>query len=205
MSHEVFRIVEALDQRELETQLALQCAPLLMRIKISNLLIIHKSNKDAVIKLFRKTEISYFMIYELEDKIIFLLYRKNELISYLNSDQVKKVMKLLGYNFLELTMVLKEISKRYASYMKEKTDFPHEMGLLLGYPVDDVVGFIENEGQNFLYIGYWKVYNNLSDMILLFDQYNHAKEMVIRMISQGVNISNILGLNNSNQYKQSVV
>ncbi len=38
--------------------------------------------------------------------------------------------------------------------MNQGKQFPHEMGLLLGYPVEDVVGFMENNGKNYLYSGY---------------------------------------------------
>ena len=44
--------------------------------------------------------------------------------------------------------------KRYACYMEEKGAFPHEIGLLLGYPVEDVLGFIRHQGKNYLYTGY---------------------------------------------------
>ncbi len=39
------------------------------------------------------------------------------------------------------------ISERYRAHMEGKGDFPHEIGLLLGYPPEDVIGFIENRGQ----------------------------------------------------------
>ena len=42
--------------------------------------------------------------------------------------------------------------------------FPHEMGVLLGYPVEDVRGFMEQNGQNALYQGYWKVYAHVPDV-----------------------------------------
>ena len=40
------------------------------------------------------------------------------------------------------------------------SDFPHEIGLFLGYPLGDVIGFIENHGQNCLCSGVWIVYTN---------------------------------------------
>ena len=33
-------------------------------------------------------------------------------------------------------------------------DFPHEIGIFLGYPLEDVVGFIENQGKNYTCSGY---------------------------------------------------
>ena len=41
--------------------------------------------------------------------------------------------------------------------------FPHEIGVFLGYPLDDVKGFIKNEGKKYLMIGYWKVYSDLAE------------------------------------------
>ena len=38
--------------------------------------------------------------------------------------------------------------------LEEKGAFPHEIGLLLGYPVEDVLGFIRHQGKNYLYTGY---------------------------------------------------
>ena len=41
-----------------------------------------------------------------------------------------------------------------------KQSFPHEIGVILGYPLEDVKGYMENGGQKCLLNGYWKVYNN---------------------------------------------
>ena len=56
MSREVLEILEKMDKKELKTQLALQCAPLLTGIKLSNLLTV----KD----LFRNTEITVHTLYQ---------------------------------------------------------------------------------------------------------------------------------------------
>ena len=51
MSREVLEILEKMDKKELKTQLALQCAPLLTGIKLSNLLTVTKSNEEDVKEL----------------------------------------------------------------------------------------------------------------------------------------------------------
>ena len=56
-----------------------------------------------------------------------------------------------------------------------QNEFPHEIGLLLGYPFEDVIGFIENEGRNYLYSGYWKVYKNKEEKCKLFNLYNQTR------------------------------
>ena len=66
-------------------------------------------------------------------------------------------MRLFGYQTLRLIDIFEKLCARYQKYMKDHLSFPHELGLLLGYPVEDVLGFIRNEGRNYLYCGYWKV------------------------------------------------
>ena len=58
MSREVLEIVEKMDKKELKTQLALQCAPLLTGIKLSNLLTVSKNCVEDVEDLFRDTDIT---------------------------------------------------------------------------------------------------------------------------------------------------
>lgn len=190
MSHEIFQIVEELDQEDLQTQLALQCAPLLTGIKIANLLIVRNRNVKGVFGMFHGSRISVRVIYRSEEKTMFLLYQKEELEAYLQENE--KTMRIFGYNEMDVEKICQELSKRYAVYMEERGSFPHEIGLLLGYPVEDVLGFIENEGKNYLYAGYWKVYGNVVETMALFESYNEAKEQLIRMISQGIEIRRIL-------------
>ena len=66
------------------------------------------------------------------------------------------------------------------------------MGLILGYPAADVYGLIINKGKNDLYTGYWKIYDNLSDTLKLFEQFNRAKESMIRQVDAGASFSDII-------------
>ena len=192
MSKEVFQLVGEMDREDLQTQLALQCAPLLMGIKMSNLLIVPNRNGLDVYELFKDTYISVELIYMSEQKTMFLLYRREELDIYLESATTKEVMELFGYRGMTPVEIRRELIHRYEKYAEGNGMFPHEMGVLLGYPTEDVLGFIENQGKNYLYAGYWKVYGNLMETKALFEEYNKAKEHVITMVSQGIEIRRIL-------------
>jgi hypothetical protein len=76
--------------------------------------------------------------------------------------------------------------------MLKKGEFPHEMGLLLGYPVEDVIGFVDNKGKDSLYTGYWKVYGNKDKKLRLFDSFESAKERLIKLLSCGVSMIDII-------------
>ena len=56
--------------------------------------------------------------------------------------------------------------------MRVRKTLPPEIGLFLGYPPEDVRGFITRRGQDFVYSGYWKVYTNAAEAPARFEQYS---------------------------------
>lgn len=192
MSQEVFQIVEELNLEELQTQIALQCAPLLKGIKISNLLIVQHQDAQSVFEIFQGTRISVELIYQSPQKQMFLLYQKEELEAYLNEKRTADAMKMFGYDQITFEAICTKLKERYAAHFEEKGEFPHEIGLILGYPVDDVLGFIEHRGKNYLYTGYWKVYGNVVEAVALFEAYNEAKEQIIRKLYRGIGIRRMI-------------
>ena len=153
MSQEVFELVQGMDLKSIETQIALQCAPLISGLKVSNLLIISAEDEALVRVILRRSGISFFRLLRTGEKVTFLLFRKNPLEAYLKQQEVETMLAEAGYAELSLGNILSTFQKRYAHYMSAGGRFPHEMGLLLGYPAEDVKGFVENEGKNFLYSG----------------------------------------------------
>jgi hypothetical protein len=76
------------------------------------------------------------------------------------------------------------LKKKFETYRQ----FPHEIGLFLGYPVDDVLGFVKNKGQNYKFCGYWKVYGNVEKAKNNFYCYELCREyMRIRLQTGGLN------------------
>ncbi|MDF2513875.1 MAG: hypothetical protein K0S04_3741 [Herbinix sp.] len=205
MSRELLQIIKRIDQDNIEIKIALQCAPLLTGIKISNLLIVATGNAQQVFQGFQGTPIAMCVLSRTKHKTVFFLYRKDKLEGYLNSSKVQDLLKYFGYQSLSLNLVLKECSRRYRQYVADEKEFPHELGLLLGYPVEDVIGFIENQGKNPLYTGYWKVYSNVIETKNLFEKYNQAQETVVRMIYSGFGVQNILKIYHGIQYCEVVV
>jgi len=79
---------------------------------------------------------------------------------------------------MQLNQVLRILRRRVAD------GFPHELGLLLGIPREDVAGFIENRGANSLFCGYWKVYHNPRQAMKAFARYDMAKQAVMFRICE---------------------
>ena len=178
----------------LNEQIAVQCAPLLAGLKPSNLLIIPMGMEAVLRHSLRGTRIAMYLLSEYDGKQVFLLYKVNELIVYLTEQNVQRLLLDLGYEGGELYSLLQSVSKKYTAHKQEKEAFPHELGLLLGYPAVDVKGFMEQEGKNFLYSGYWKVYGNVRETVLLFKEFGRAKEYVVRLVKQGYSIAEIMAM-----------
>lgn len=152
MSREVFQIANRIGIETLQIQVALQSAPLLAGEKISNLIIVNTCYANSMIEMFQGTELSVFALSETEEKVIFLLYQKEELNAYLQQKEVKKFLRRAGYHTMKLEELLTAVSEKYENYLTGATGFPHELGVMLGYPIEDVCGFIKNNGKKiFIY------------------------------------------------------
>ena len=192
MCQEVFEIVQKMDLTQVETKMALQCAPIITGIKMSNLLIVTTEDEDAVRTILKKTGIIHYCLLRQEDKTTFLLFRIPELAAYLQDPNVRQTFAANGYLDLSLGGILRTFQHRYETYMNQGEEFPHEMGLLLGYPIEDVRGFIKHKGKNYLYAGYWKVYENVEEKKELFEAYESAKEALILLVSGGYRMRSII-------------
>ena len=188
MCQEVLEIVQNMDYTQLEVKMALHCAPVLTDIKISNLFTVERVDEKFVYKALQSTEIVPYRLLRRENKTVFLLFRRKTLDLYLNDPKVQAVFMLNGYKDLSLTGIIKKFRQRYVEYRNQGGDFPHEMGLLLGYPVEDVQGFIEHKGKDYLYAGYWKVYTDLEEKKALFEAFESAKEALLLLVSGGYTV-----------------
>lgn len=192
MSREIFEIVKGMDMKDIATQLALQCAPLITGLKISNMLIVAKEDERSVRTILRRTGISCYRLLQNDKKITFLLFHRKQLEKFLEIKEVSEVFYKEGYTEIHLGRILRVFQIRYQAYMEGAKVFPHEMGLLLGYPVEDVIGFMLYGGKNSLYSGYWKVYEDVAKKLALFKKFEMAKELLIQLVSKGVSMEEII-------------
>lgn len=194
MVTDITKFVENLDKREMETQLALQCSPLIMGIKISNLLIISAMQQKQVVELFKNTGFDTLYLAESQEKVTFLVYQKDQLWQYLNNPQARAFLREYHYIYEGIDEALRIFQQRYDDYLCDRKAFPHEMGIILGYPIEDVRAFIRNNGKNYLHVGYWKVYHNLEAALELFESYDRAIAFVMNLVTNGMSITNIFNI-----------
>ena len=73
--------------------------------------------------------------------------------------------------------------------LKEK-NFPHEIGVFLGYPICDIEGFINNK-EGCLLNGEWKVYDNVEETQKLFSRFEKCRKGLMRRIYMGDSLSRV--------------
>lgn len=204
MSHDVFEMMQKMDLQNVDLQLALQCAPLFAKLKRSNLLIIPVEDVVKVKQILKYSDVGYEILSQSQGKTTMLLYRSDELVQYFSDEQVRTLLRALGYHDFSLEALIRKFREHYVTYQQGNAEFPHEMGLFLGYPIEDVIGFIENQGKNFLYTGYWKVYANLQDKISLFQKFELAEKMLIQFVSKGGSVGQALQNDHCEQLRQMI-
>lgn len=63
--------------------------------------------------------------------------------------------------------------------------FPHEIGLFLGYPPEDVEGFMKHRGRNCKCVGCWKVYGDEEGAVRQFARFKKCRDVYLRLFHGG--------------------
>lgn len=196
-SSDIIKLYSKDFEKKLEVDIVTQCAPVILGEKISNILITEEKNRREAEMMFHYAGFSTYLFYHGNEKVMMLIYNKTIFWDYIRKKECSEFLEKYGYNLARENIayeVFSKIAPKFSAYMKTKQNFPHELGILLGYPLKDVQGFIENKGKNFLYSGYWKVYSDLQNALLTFERYNRAKSVLIKMVLDNISIWKILGI-----------
>ena len=119
-----------------------------------------------------------------ESRALIYVYRRAKLQADLNREENLRLLQDFGYKNGDINYALARLRQR----LKKTEDFPHEIGLFLGYPLCDVVGFIKNKGKDFKCSGCWKVYGDPEETQALFSQYRRCRDCYLAMYQQGKTI-----------------
>ncbi len=171
--------------------LAIHCAPILSGSKAANIMTVTVHEFDRIGYLLEGTGIRYRFLKTKGDKGILYLYREKRLRQYLEQEEIQGFLSEYGYDQVDIAKMLNLLSKRIQMYNDQDAVFPHEIGVFLEYPLGDVKGFLANEGKNFMYSGYWKVYQDLQGAVRRFTQYDMERELTIQALMQGKSIREI--------------
>ncbi len=172
-------------EAELGFRVAAHCAPVLKNVKVSNIMSVKRGTWRKIWRTFQGSPVQCVPIYVDLDKEVLLLYRPRQLEAHLRKRENREFLERYGYEEVSVSGVIDRLRVRYKRFAREKKEFPHELGVILEYPVEDVEGFICHGGRNCLMEKYWKVYHNLEGARAAFDRYDQAREEAMAEIIAG--------------------
>lgn len=180
-----------------ELLLVTYCAPTLAGMKTGSLFNCHYTDREQMETLVADWNQMfagkglYFRILKAEEgRALIYVYRKKRLEKDLADSSVREFLQKQGYPCGEDTIevMLEHLAKR----IRENVEFPHEIGLFLSYPFEDVKGFIENRGQNCKCVGCWKVYTDECAAQKLFEKYQWCTKVYCRKFREGTPIQRLV-------------
>lgn len=174
-----------------EKILVLNCAPVLTGSRYAGLVTVSPSMCRDIYTLLDDTNISCSFWSIGGDKVMAYLSNMDRLDEYLRHDDVAELLDGCGYGCRQAEK-FDILERRIMLYGEGKAEFPHEIGVFLGYPSADVRGFIENSGKNFALAGYWKVYADVQTAAELFREYDEDRKNVIKGISDGGTLPEVI-------------
>ncbi|GAW67095.1 hypothetical protein GPEL0_01r2748 [Geoanaerobacter pelophilus] len=154
-----------------------------------NLYLLWKEHGSALI------EASGLKVRVLADRgtsVLLLLYSRDALGSLLAQKSVRVILRKAGYAEPDrFEAVLSELEQRV-----EGEGFPHEIGVFLGYPLKDVVGFMGWAPISFTCQGPWKIFGNPAPSLELAENHRKCRCEMSLQLASGCNPLDCLKKNN---------
>ncbi len=113
--------------------------------------------------------------------VLIYLYRPAYLKRDFANEEVCRILKEKGYSYNNSELCVAQLAK----HLEQDPVFPHEIGLFLGYPVEDVLGFMKSPEEGVKYTGFWKVYGDEDAALKTFDKYKKCTEVYKKAHSKG--------------------
>jgi len=178
--------------RTFEEALIDQCAPTLAGIKPASFFRFRAESvatiRDAAAHWNRKLAPSGIMVrilkeYAASSSCMIYVDRESWVGELLRDRKISAFLAVRGYQVSEdVGQMLNQLSARF----DEGAEFPHEIGVFLGYPLEDVVGFIEHRGRDDACCGCWKAYGHRERAERYFDCCRRCTAACQELHSQGV-------------------
>ena len=167
-----------------------EASPTLAGIKTGSLFTCPYSSKDEMMTDIR--DLNHFLVKKglcllplrfRDDRVLLYLFRPSNLERDLTDYQAQKILEEAGYRQKGFRHCLTELVRR-VNHADNKT-FPHEIGLFLSYPPEDVRGFIEQHAAGSKMTGCWKVYGDVPAAKRRFEMYDKCTAAYSRMLADG--------------------
>lgn len=171
-----------------------QCSPTLAGLKTGSLFTVKYDDEDEIRADLRRLNailvpkgLRALPVRFTRGRALIYLYRTGHLARDLSHDDAKRQLCALGYPCEEPHQCVVTLLRK----LREEGEFPHEVGLFLGYPPEDVEGFIRNQADNYQCVGCWKVYGDPEKAEKTFQKYRKCTNVYCRKWATGTPIERL--------------
>ena len=181
----------------LEGTIVYHCAPTLVGLKAASLLSLSASAYPALPalvgaydRLLSPSGLRLEILCRCDRRFLVLVYRPAALERHLASPAARALLRAAGYAPEgDLAAWLDHLRGRLGG----GGGFPHEIGLFLGYPPEDVAGFLADPGGPCALCGYWKVYHNVDETRARFSRFDRCRAALLSRLRAGFTLSQLFG------------
>lgn len=165
-----------------------QCAPTLAGVKVGSLFRISGlSSARTSIRFWDQAlsplglRVTALKECHRSDTCMVYVYREAWLQRHLTKPSIAGFLASLGYDTAQGVGMLRQLSHRFCL----EQEYPHEIGVFLGYPLEDVIGFITHRGRDFTCCGHWKCYGDPAAAQERFQRYRACTAELTQRFYQG--------------------
>ena len=166
------------------------CAPTLAGLKIGNLFSYKYEDLNELNSIISNMNQTlnqkgvYFILVKAKDGMALVyVFRLKQLADRLSEPEIQAFLKKCGYTEFTVWTCLNRLQERL-----KDSDFPHEIGVFLGYPLDDIIDFIDNKGADCKCSGFWKAYNNVSEAEKTFKRFDKCIRIYCKEHMEGADL-----------------
>jgi len=177
-----------------EELLVIYCSPTLAGLKTGNLFTAAYQKGERLLDEIRRLNrllapkgLRVIPMREIGNRVLIYVYRPSKLEKDFSDCQTAAMLRKLGYPCEKPERCIVYLAEK----LRENQTFPHEIGLFLGYPPEDVQGFIENRAGHFKYVGYWKVYGDVEQAQIRFQMYKKCTDIYYAQWLKGFSIERL--------------
>ncbi|MDO4492029.1 MAG: DUF3793 family protein [Lachnospiraceae bacterium] len=164
------------------------CAPTLAGIKTGNMFLMKHTGEGNVTKEIR--ELNYILVKKglrvlplriTAEHVLVYIYRPDYLEKDLSDPLARKILIEKGYESVNANRCIRQL----IAHFRDDKEFPHEVGLFLGYPPKDVSGFMNSPHDGVKCCGCWKSYSEPEKAEITFRNYKRCTEVFQMLNRQG--------------------
>lgn len=171
-----------------EALIVRHCSPTLAGLKTANMFVCTYTDKAELRESIRSINVMLkdkgvrmIPLRAANGRALIYVYRPKKLENDLKSPLSGAILASCGYYEGTASRLIKELIDRLGG----SEEFPHEIGLFLGYPPEDVRCFMCDRNRECKCVGCWRAYNNEKEAERTFAKFKKCTEVYCSKLREG--------------------